>query len=54
MAQMERIANADLPALPMYWVPRVVPVAAGLKGVGRKLARTAGDERGIWAWSWEH
>jgi ABC-type transport system substrate-binding protein len=53
MAQMERIANEDLPALPLYWIPRVVPVPSSLKGVVKKLAPAAGDERRIWEWYWE-
>jgi peptide/nickel transport system substrate-binding protein len=53
MAQMERIANEDLPAFPLYWIPRVVPAPASLKGVVKKLAPTAGDERRIWEWSWD-
>jgi peptide/nickel transport system substrate-binding protein len=53
MAQMERIANADLPAIPLYWIPRVVPVPAGLKGFVHKLAPGAGDERQVWAWFWD-
>lgn len=53
MAEMERIANEDLPAIPLYWVPRVIPYGAGLQGVGRKLVPSAGFERNIWGWYWE-
>ncbi len=53
IAQMERIAMEDLPAIPLYWGPRVVAYVAGLRGVAPKLVEPAGIERRIWEWYWE-
>ena len=52
MAQIERLAMDDLPAIPLYYNPRVIAFVAGLDGVGRKLVESAGIERDIWGWTW--
>jgi hypothetical protein len=53
MAGMERIANAELPALPMYFRARVLGHSSALKGVVTNLTPGAGGERRIWEWYWE-
>jgi peptide/nickel transport system substrate-binding protein len=53
MAVMERIANAELPALPMYFRARVLGHSSALKGVVTNLTPGAGGERRIWEWYWE-
>lgn len=52
LAQMERILMEDLPTIPLYFNPRVIAYAAGLKGVARKLVDEGGIERRIWQWEW--
>lgn len=52
IAHLERILMEDLPALPLYYNPRVIAYAAGLKGVAPKLVDEGGVERGIWEWQW--
>jgi peptide/nickel transport system substrate-binding protein len=53
IAQLEAYLMDDLPALPLYFNPRVIAYAAGLKGVPVKLVDEGGVERRIWEWSWE-
>jgi peptide/nickel transport system substrate-binding protein len=53
MAEMERIAMAELPAIPMYWNPRVMAWVAGLKGTVTNLTPDGGGERRVWEWYWE-
>lgn len=53
LAQMERIAMEDLPTIPLYFNPRVIAYAAGLKGVATKLVDEGGIERRIWQWEWQ-
>ena len=53
MAQMERIANAEVPAIPMYFRARVLGHASALKGVVTNLTPGAGGERRLWEWYWE-
>jgi ABC-type transport system substrate-binding protein len=53
MTQVERIAMEDLPALPMYWNPRVMAWVAGLKGTVTNLTPDGGGERRVWEWYWE-
>ena len=52
LAQMERILMEDLPTIPLYYNPRVIAYAMGLKGVARKLVDEGGAERRIWQWEW--
>lgn len=52
IAQLERILMDDLPALPLYYNPRVIAYVAGLEGVPRKLVDDGGPERRIWEWYW--
>ena len=54
MAQMERIANAEVPAIPMYFRARVLGYSSALKGVVTNLTPGAGGERRIWEWEWQH
>jgi len=53
MAQMERIANAELPAIPMYFRARVLGYSSALKGVVTNLTPGAGGERRLWEWEWQ-
>ncbi len=53
MAQMERIANAEVPAIPMYFRARVLGHSSALKGVVTNLTPGAGGERKLWEWYWE-
>jgi len=43
----------DLPAIPLYYNPRVIAYVTGLGGVGHKLVEAAGIERNIWGWYWQ-
>ncbi len=53
LAQMERIVMEELPAIPLYYNPRVIAFAAGLKGVASKLVDDGGIERKLWQWEWQ-
>jgi peptide/nickel transport system substrate-binding protein len=53
LAQMERIVMEELPTIPLYYNPRVIAYAAGLKGVARKLVDEGGVERKLWEWEWQ-
>jgi len=53
LLEMERIAMTDLPTIPMYWNPRVMAWAAGLKGTVTNLTPDGGGERRLWEWYWE-
>jgi len=53
MAQMERIANAEVPAVPMYFRARVLGYSSALKGVVTNLTPGAGGERRLWEWEWQ-
>ncbi len=53
LAQMERILMEELPAIPLYFNPRVIAFAAGLKNVRPKLVDEAGIERRLWEWEWQ-
>jgi peptide/nickel transport system substrate-binding protein len=53
LAQMERIVMEELPTIPLYYNPRVIAYAAGLKGVARKLVDDGGVERKLWEWEWQ-
>ncbi len=53
MADMERIAMTELPAIPMYWNPRVMAWVTGLKGTVTNLTPDGGGERRVWEWYWE-
>ena len=52
MAQIERIVNAEVPAIPMYFRARVLGYSSALKGVVTNLTPGAGGERRIWEWEW--
>ena len=52
MAGMERIANAEMPAIPMYFRARVLGYSSALKGVVTNLTPGSGGERRIWEWEW--
>ena len=53
LAQMERIAMDEMPAIPTYYTAAVIAHTAALKGVVRNLLPEAGKERKIWAWEWQ-
>jgi peptide/nickel transport system substrate-binding protein len=53
LAQMERIVMEELPAIPLYYNPRVIAYVAGLKNVRPKLVEEAGIERKLWEWEWQ-
>ncbi len=53
LAQMERIVMEELPAIPLYYNPRVIAYAAGLKNVRPKLVDDGGVERRLWEWEWQ-
>ena len=52
LAQMERVAMEQLPAIPTYYTAVVIAHAAALKGVLPNAVPEAGEERGIWNWEW--
>jgi peptide/nickel transport system substrate-binding protein len=54
IAQMERIALEQLPAIPTYWTAVVVAHATALKGVAANRVPEAGDERLMWQWEWRN
>ena len=53
MANVERIVNADLPGLGMYFRQRVLAYPSALGGVVENLTPGAGAERRIWEWYWK-
>jgi ABC-type transport system substrate-binding protein len=53
MAEIERIVNAEVPAIPMYFRARVLGYSSALKGVVTNLTPGAGGERKIWEWEWQ-
>ena len=53
LAQMERIAMEQMPAIPTYYHAVVIAHAASLKGVARNLLREGGIERMMWTWEWQ-
>jgi peptide/nickel transport system substrate-binding protein len=53
LAQMERVAMEQLPAIPTYYTAVVIAHAASLKGVLPNAVPEAGEERGIWNWEWQ-
>jgi ABC-type transport system substrate-binding protein len=53
LAQMERIVMEELPAIPLYYNPRVIAYVAGLKNVRPKLVDDGGIERKLWEWEWQ-
>ena len=53
MAQIERIVNAEVPAIPMYFRSRVLGYSSALGGVVTNLTPGAGGERKIWEWYWK-
>lgn len=53
LAQMERVAMEQLPAIPTYYTAVVIAHAASLKGVLPNVVPEAGEERGIWSWEWQ-
>lgn len=53
LAQMERIAMEQLPAIPTYYHAVVIAHAASLKGVAQNLLREGGTERLMWNWEWQ-
>lgn len=52
MAQIERIVNAEVPAIPMYFRARVLGYSSALKNVVTNLTPGAGGERKVWQWEW--
>jgi peptide/nickel transport system substrate-binding protein len=52
LAQIERVAMDQLPALPTYYHAVVIAHTASLKGVTPNLLRTGGVERMMWTWEW--
>jgi peptide/nickel transport system substrate-binding protein len=52
LAQMERVAMEQLPAIPTYYTAVVIAHVAALKGVLPNVVPDAGEERGIWNWEW--
>jgi ABC-type transport system substrate-binding protein len=52
LAQIERVAMDQLPALPTYYHAVVIAHTASLKGVTQNLLRTGGVERMMWTWEW--
>jgi len=53
IAGMERIASEQLPGIVLYWIPKVVPHAAALKGVVQALTPEGQNgARKIWTWEW--
>jgi peptide/nickel transport system substrate-binding protein len=52
LAQMERIALDQMPAITTYYTAAVIAHAAALKGVVRNLVPEAGGERKMWSWEW--
>lgn len=53
LAQMERIAMEQMPAIPTYYHAVVIAHAVSLKGVVKNLLREGGTERLMWTWEWE-
>jgi ABC-type transport system substrate-binding protein len=53
LAQMERVAMEQLPAIPTYYTAVVIAHVAALKGVLPNVVPDAGEERGIWNWEWQ-
>jgi peptide/nickel transport system substrate-binding protein len=53
LAQMERVAMEQLPAIPTYYTAVVIAHAATLTGVLPNAVPEAGEERGIWNWAWQ-
>ena len=53
MANVERLVNADLPSLPMYFRLRVLGHSSALGGVVENLTPGAGSERRVWEWYWK-
>ncbi len=53
LAQMERVAMEQLPAIPTYYTAVVIAHVASLKGVLPNVVPEAGEERGIWNWEWQ-
>jgi peptide/nickel transport system substrate-binding protein len=53
LAQAERVAMEQLPAIPTYWTAVVTAHSSSLKGVAPKLVPDAGEQRLIWAWEWQ-
>jgi peptide/nickel transport system substrate-binding protein len=53
IAQMERLASEDLPAILLYYNPRCIAYVRGLMGVVRNLTPGAGQERLAWLWEWQ-
>jgi peptide/nickel transport system substrate-binding protein len=52
MAQLERIANEEVPVIPLYFTANVIAHASGLKGIVQNLNPDAGQERRMWEWYW--
>ena len=52
LAQMERIANEDVPVIPLYFTANVIAHAAGLRNVVQNFNPDAGQERRMWEWYW--
>lgn len=53
LAQMERVAMEEMPAIPTYYHAVVIAHAASLKGVVQNLLREGGTERMMWRWEWQ-
>ncbi len=53
IAQLERIASDELPAILLYYRPRAVAHVRQLKGVVNNLTPDAGNERNMWLWEWQ-
>jgi ABC-type transport system substrate-binding protein len=53
MANAERVVNAELPALSMYFRQRVLAHSSNLGGVVENLTPGAGSERRVWEWYWK-
>jgi len=52
LAQLERVAMEQMPAIITYYNSVVVAHSAALKGVVNNLVPEAGDERLMWTWEW--
>src|SRR5439155_13943903 len=53
IARAEQIAMEELPAILVYWVPRVIGYSALLKGVPQNLTPEGyNNAREIWTWEW--
>ncbi len=53
IVELERIINAEVPIIPHYFTPQVMPHVAALKGpIARELPDSGIESFNIWQWEW--